>query len=454
MDTNNVKFNPADVKILAVEDSPTQAQVLQGALVRRGYNVRVATRCYEALRLVREFRPDIVLSDIVLPDMTGYELCKTIKADHSMSGVYVILVTTLTDPGDVLRSLECGADSFIAKPYDGELITSCINSLMVNSALGGKTGEGGTDVYFTGKKYSIAFDRTHVLNFLLSTYEIAVHRNLRLIKMQGELRKTADIAEQRRRDIEGINVNLEEKVAEQAKKAREKDVIMMHQSRLAAMGEMVGNIAHQWRQPLNALGIVLTNIEDAYAHDELDAEALSHKTAKANQLLKKMSTTIDDFRNFFRPNKARERFSLNRAVGEAVSLVEASFKYHNVNITVDEGDPVFIMGFPAEYTQVVLNLLGNAKDAIIGRGAGRGVISIGIRKDGGKGIVSVRDNGGGIPDGIIERVFDAYFTTKDQGKGTGIGLYMSKVIIEEHMNGSIEAANAGDGAEFRIITPV
>src|SRR3989338_5256887 len=111
MDNNSVKSNPADVKILAVEDSPTQALVLQGALVRRGYDVRVAKRCNEAISLMREFRPKIVLSDIVLPDMTGYELCKLIKSDPDNSGVYVILVTTLTDPSDVLRSLECGADS-------------------------------------------------------------------------------------------------------------------------------------------------------------------------------------------------------------------------------------------------------------------------------------------------------------------------------------------------------
>jgi len=350
MDTNGVKFNPADVKILAVEDSPTQALVLHGALVRRGYNVRVAKRCDEALRLLREFRPNIVLSDIILPDMTGYELCKTIKADPANSGVFVILVTTLTDPGDVLRSLECGADSFLSKPYDGGLIASCINSIMANAALsgGGGGGGGGLDVYFTGRRHTIALDRAHVLNFLLSTYEIAVHKNLMLIKMQDELKKIADIAEQRRREIEAINVNLEEKVAEQAKKAREKDVIMMHQSRLAAMGEMVGNIAHQWRQPLNALGIVVTNIEDAYVHNELDAATLSQKTAKARQLLKRMSATIDDFRNFFRPHKSKERFSLNRAVGEAVSLVEASFKYHNVGIKVDEGDTVFVKGFPGE----------------------------------------------------------------------------------------------------------
>lgn len=457
MDDNGVKFNPGDLKILAVEDSPTQALVLQGALVRRGYDVRVAKRCNEAISLMREFRPKIVLSDIVLPDMTGYELCKLIKSDPANSGVYVILVTTLTDPGDVLRSLECGADSFLAKPYDAGLIASCINSIVANAelcaGLEGGAGAGGMDVYFTGKRRTIALDRAHVLNFLLSTYEIAVHNNLKLIKMQDALKKTADIAEERRREIEAINVNLEEKVAEQAKKAREKDAIMMHQSRLAAMGEMVGNIAHQWRQPLNALGIVITNIEDAYAHNEMDAAALASSSAKARQLLKKMSTTIDDFRNFFRPNKSRERFSLNRAVGEAVSLVEASFKCHDVSIAVEEGAEVFASGFPGEYTQVVLNLLGNARDAIIGKGVKNGVISIAVRKDGGKGIVSVADNGGGIPGDIIGRIFDVYFTTKDEGKGTGIGLYMSKVIIEEHMNGGIEARNAGAGAEFRITTP-
>jgi signal transduction histidine kinase len=242
-------------------------------------------------------------------------------------------------------------------------------------------------------------------------------------------------------------------VQEELRKSREKDSIKIKQSRLAAMGEMIGNIAHQWRQPLNALNILLYNIKDFYEDKNHDGEELNRLFSKGDMLISEMSMTIDDFRKFFKPDKKKIEFSLNKIVKYSLSLFEASFHYHNISVKVKEKDEVFIVGFPNEYSQVIINILGNARDAITEKGI-NGEIEIEIYTENDSAIVCISDNGGGVPENILERIFDPYYTTKEEGKGTGVGLYMCKMIIEEHMNGHIYVQNTGKGAEFKITTPI
>ncbi len=252
--------------------------------------------------------------------------------------------------------------------------------------------------------------------------------------------------------LEFLNRSLQQQVEETVAELRQKDQVLISQGRQAAMGEMIGNIAHQWRQPLNALSMLITNIQFAQMNGELTREYLDDAAATANRLIQKMSTTINDFRNFFNPDKAMVSFSALQQVRAAVELVEAAFKNHGISIEIAAGNDCLLMGFPNEYSQVLLNLLNNAKDAILETGARPGRISISLGRQEGMGTVTVLDNGGGIPDEVRDKIFEPYFSTKNMG--TGIGLYMSKMIIERNMNGRLSVQNSGDGCSCTVFTPL
>ncbi len=249
-----------------------------------------------------------------------------------------------------------------------------------------------------------------------------------------------------------LNASLEQRVLEETEKNLQKERLLIQQSRLAAMGEMIGNIAHQWRQPLNALGLVLANIEDADHMQQLNPEYLQDLVRTGEGLIQQMSSTIDDFRHFFRPQKQPEPFSAVAAIEETLTLVSPGFVNHQIELRREMGEDIQILGFANEFSQVLLNLLGNAKDAVLIQRKQGGVVVIRLVRDESHAIVTVADNGGGIPAAVMEQIFEPYFSTKAQG--TGIGLYMSKMIIENSMGGSIIAHNVDGGAEFTLTCPI
>lgn len=252
----------------------------------------------------------------------------------------------------------------------------------------------------------------------------------------------------KQRQLEELNNSLEERIRTALKDLRLKDQLMITQNRQAAMGEMIGNIAHQWRQPLNALGLLLANIEDAYRFNELDEAFVQQAVADGTRLVQKMSTTISDFSNFFRPDKEIVPFSALQHIRETIALVESSFQSARIAIRLNAPCDVTLIGLPNEYSQVLLNLLSNAREAITASGQTAGAIDIRLREEGGRGYVTLSDNGGGIQPELLDKIFEPYFSTKPLG--TGIGLYMSKMIIERNMDGRLSVCNIAGGAEFRI----
>ena len=231
---------------------------------------------------------------------------------------------------------------------------------------------------------------------------------------------------------------------------REKEQMLIQQSRQAAMGEMIGNIAHQWRQPLNTLGLTIQRQLLYYDLGEFTRELLVKDVNSSMELIQHMSKTIDDFRGYFRPDKEKAEFNVRGAIVSTLSLLEGSLQNPRISVEVVTNDNPAIYGFQNEFAQVLLNILINARDVLIERkiAAPRMTITIGIEDD--RAVVTVADNAGGVPGEIIGKIFDPYFTTKGPQHGTGVGLFMSKTIIEKNMGGSLTVRNTADGAEFRI----
>jgi PAS domain S-box-containing protein len=270
----------------------------------------------------------------------------------------------------------------------------------------------------------------------------------------ANLHRTIEVLKDEVKKRIGIQRALEAETLERRQmqeELREKEVLLLQQSRLAAMGEMLGNIAHQWRQPLNILGLLAQEIILTYRKGSFSDAYLEETVRKMMETINHMSKTIDDFRNFFMPDKQKIDFIVQEMVEKTISLMEVSLKSQHISTTLRFRSNPVAHGYPSEYAQVLLNIIGNARDALVARHVDNPTITIEVDEEGGRSLVTITDNAGGIPEGIIDRIFDPYFTTKGPDKGTGVGLYMSKIIIEKNMGGTLRVKNVDIGARFRII---
>jgi len=299
---------------------------------------------------------------------------------------------------------------------------------------------------------------------LARLWDISSRAESALLELNEELesrvaRRTAELAD----NVESLK--LEIGVRESAQKAlleetagrllaveslREKEQILIQQSRLAAMGEMINNIAHQWRQPLNTLGLTIQAVQMHHEFDELTKEVMEQSVRTSMTLIQHMSQTIDDFRNYFKPEQTMVDFRVSQVISSTLAIIEGSFKHENVAVEVAERDDPVVYGYRNEFAQSLLNILNNARDALTERKVDQPRVRIAVSGESGRAVVTISDNAGGIPEAILARVFDPYFTTKPSEKGTGLGLYMTRNIIEKKMGGSLTVRNTEEGAEFRI----
>jgi len=239
---------------------------------------------------------------------------------------------------------------------------------------------------------------------------------------------------------------LKQQVAVEVGKNRDKDKVMFHQSRLAQMGEMMSMIAHQWRQPLTAISAASGYISLRAKSNKLESEKILKLSEKITGFSQHLSDTIDDFRNFFKENKLPEESSFEEIVRETQSIIDSSLESKNIQLVVDVKERCNFVSFKNELKQVLLNLLKNAEDVLLEKRVQNPTITLTI-----EGMsLSVADNAGGIDASYADKIFEPYFSTKIKKDGTGLGLYMSKTIVEEHCGGKLEFHNAEEGAVFTI----
>jgi len=226
--------------------------------------------------------------------------------------------------------------------------------------------------------------------------------------------------------------------------------ILQQQAKMASMGEMIGNIAHQWRQPLNALSVINVLLHKKYEIGKLSKNDMDSFKKKSDEIIKKMNSTIDDFRNFFAPkHKLKQWFSIQEAINSTISFMGNPYLKNRINLTDRSQQEITLLSYRGELEQVFLNIIKNSKDAIKGQDR-QLVITIDIVEVEDMIKIEISDNAGGIKKEIIDRVCEPYFTTKFESQGTGIGLYMSKIIIEKSLKGSLKLENKGDGVVTTI----
>jgi len=319
-------------------------------------------------------------------------------------------------------------------------------------ALGGKT-DLDMNIYHYATQGLISVDENSPIEFAIKLFS---EHNIRRIVLLDENKKFSGVVLQERlfdymgEDI--YKVKLQDEVDKQLEKRLENEYLLMQQSKLATMGEMIGHIAHQWRQPLAQLGGIFMNLDAAYAHEDLTPDYLEKRITKGNELIKYMSETIDDFRHFFEPNKEEKLFSVEAYIQSAINIIEASLTYSHIELeVVSAKEEFFILGYGSEFSQVILNILDNAKDVLIERQIQNPKIFIETILVRNKIVVTIKDNAGGIDENYIDKIFDIYFSSKRANGGSGLGLYMSKLIIENKGKGKLSVANGSDGAIFSIV---
>jgi len=268
--------------------------------------------------------------------------------------------------------------------------------------------------------------------FSISSQNEDYTKNLALLNTQLE-----DKIRQRTQELLNKNEHLQKEIISR----KEKEKLLIQQSKMAAMGEMISAISHQWKQPLNMLALQLQDVYFKSQLGQLTPKHMVDANEKANSLIQFMSQTIDDFRNFFTPEKEYELFDIRVAIDETLFLVQSILSSSNIDVHIS-GENMKVSGLQNEFKQVMLNLFNNSRDAIaeqkIKNSSHNGIIDIKIENEDSFYSIHFIDTGGGIEKSILDKIYEPYFTTKGESKGTGIGLYMSKMIIEENMHGKID----------------
>jgi PAS domain S-box-containing protein len=252
---------------------------------------------------------------------------------------------------------------------------------------------------------------------------------------------------------EGVDRDITERL-EKEKLVKDQEQMLIAQSRQAAMGEMIGMIAHQWRQPITAIGMAINNLKADIELDMVDAKGFSVSLNDMGLLVLHLSKTIDDFRDFFKEDREKERSSVDSIVEDAIHIIGKSLINNNIELRLNLNAPVESMLFKREMIQVLLNIIKNAKDVSQERGVKRAYIEIKSEQNDNEVVISICDNAGGIAADVLPRVFEPYFTTRGPTSGTGLGLYMSDIIVRNHHGGKIEATNTQDGSCFTIKLPI
>jgi two-component system, NtrC family, C4-dicarboxylate transport sensor histidine kinase DctB len=289
-----------------------------------------------------------------------------------------------------------------------------------------------------------------VLTFVVTIF-MAFFSYIMILIVNDVIKKYKIKVQNREDELKSLNDTLFMRVEYGIEEGKQKDKKILEQGKLARIGSMISMIAHQWRQPLSELSGILMELETATRFKKADENHVLTAIAKSDKMIQFMSDTIDDFRNFYKPDKIKEEFLVSASCKNAINIIDATLKNFAIKLNVNIVKDKKIYGYPTEFSQVILNILSNAKDILVEKKIKNPRIDINIDAKGVLSIITIKDNAGGISKENLELIFDPYFSTKDPSKGTGLGLYISKLIVERNMGGELSIYNDEEGAVFKIL---
>jgi len=373
--TKNIKTTNVPNKILIIDDAPQNIQVAV-EILKDKYTVSVATSGEKALSMLKEgLHPDLILLDIIMPGMDGFEVCKRLKSDTLYCNIPLIFLSILENEHDMVKGLELGAVDYVTKPFEPRVLRARVD--------------------------------THI----------------KLKMYQDEL-------------IDNI---------------KEKDDILIKQSKLATLGEMFENITHQWKQPLSVISMISSTIKLEKESGVLDDKSLDSLLNNVDVSVNHLSNTVDSFRDFLIRDNPKEYFKVSKIVDNTLKLLNSKIKYENIKINIDL-DSTEIFNFKNDFIQVLMNIFTNAIHVLNSKDDDK-IINITFEKNSKYFTLIICDNGGGIKSEIINKIFEKYFSTKENDSTSGLGLYMSKKIIEDNMNGNLQVQSKEKEAIFKISLP-
>ncbi len=396
--------------ILIVDDNKNNIYTLSALLsTLNNINIHEAFSGHEALEIALTEPVDLILLDIQMPNMDGFEVAHLLKLKKKTKDIPIIFLTAFFKSDQFIeKGYKVGAIDYLTKPVDDNQL---LNKVRMHQKLREKERE---------------------LESLNSSLE-------------------SKVAE-RTAELHRLNCNLEKRVREEIEKGRRKDKLMLEQSRHIEMAELLVNISHHWRQPIGAISTVAQDIQDAYRHNELDEEYLNNSVQAIMNEVEGLSKTITQFSMFFADEAEKVRFNVEQPVRKGVEIFSDYSGKHHLEVQVTTNDNCFVQGYPHEFAQVIYNMLKNVSDVSIQQGKNDAKVDIRIRKmpEGDKIRIEIEDNCGGIPEEYIDKIFNPYFTTSNKERGKGVGLFLSKTIIETKMHGSLRVENTFRGAKFII----
>ena len=449
-------------EILIVEDSPTQAEHLKHILNENGYSTGHVQNGREAVHYLHRTQPDLIISDVLMPEMDGYALCRWLKDQPDLRDIPVILLTILSDSRDVIRSLECGADDFISKPCDAAILAAHVERLLAcDKQTTDRNQTEGITIASGNASYRIPADIHKTINLLLSSYETAIEKNRALIAAQQELRTLNESLEHRveARTAEWREEIARREIAEQERLALEKQ--LFRAQKMEAIGTLAGGIAHDFNNILGAVigyaEITLFGLSDSPWRSKL--ERIIKICERAKDLVQQILT--------FSRHSDQELKPVQPAIliKESLKLLRSSLP-STIEIRQDiTATTSTILADPTRIHQIMMNICTNAAHAMRETG---GILEVSVKKrdiceedvspdfqlePGPYIVLTVKDTGKGIPLDIQHRIFEPFFTTKRPGEGTGLGLSVVYGILKNYRGTVTVDSFPGKGATFQVFLP-